>query len=89
MTSPALDRASTLHLSYAGEVSANVIGKTQSIVQYEGLIGGKDYLWGLGYCLVQVTPGGLVVAVRKESIPGGVGFAISNYKEYETWPIRR
>lgn len=87
MTSEVTGPEGAINLSNAGEVTANMAWEKRSVIQYEGLIGGEDRIWGPGNCVVQVTPSGFVVGLNKRSIPGGPGFTISNYKNYESWPL--
>jgi len=71
-----LEADSPIKIVFTGEETAQVMGKTQVVKQYES---GPD-----GFVL-RVTSQGLVVSVTNGSDPDGVGFAISGYKEYEPW----
>ena len=75
-----------IKLTYAGEVTAQVMGKAQPLTEYEGQIGGE--LWGPGTSVVQINSQGLVVSVRGKLNPR-FEFNIGNYKENESWPSRR
>jgi hypothetical protein len=74
-----------IQLTYAGKRTANVMGKSQPVTEYEVWTGSKPGEWGLNkLSVLQVTTQGLVANIRGKSEPG-FGYAISNYKEYESW----
>jgi hypothetical protein len=74
-----------IQLTYAGKRTANVMGKSQPVTEYEVWTGSKPGEWVLSrFSVLQVTSQGLVVSIRGKSDPG-FGYAISNYKEYESW----
>jgi hypothetical protein len=80
-----------IKLTYAGDVTVPVMGKEQSVTEYEGQVGKftLSEVWGLpGLSILQVNSQGLVVAVREKLNPT-VRFSISNYKEYASWQPRR
>lgn len=74
-----------IQLTYAGKETARVMGKAQPVTEYEVWMGSEPGAWVLSeLSVLQVTSQGLVTSVRGKSNPG-LGFAISNYKEYESW----
>jgi hypothetical protein len=74
-----------IQLTYAGKQTANVMGKSQPVTEYEVWTGSKPGEWVLSkLSVLQVTSKGLVASIREKSDPG-FGYAISNYKEYESW----
>jgi hypothetical protein len=78
-----------IQLTYAGKRTANVMGKSQPMTEYEVWTGSKPGEWVLSkFSVLQVTSQGLVASIRGKSEPG-FGYAISNYKEYESWPPSR
>jgi len=74
-----------IQLTYAGKRTANVMGKSQPVTEYEVWTRSKPGEWVLSkFSVLQVTSQGLVASIRGKSEPG-FGYAISNYKEYESW----
>lgn len=74
-----------IQLTYAGKETANVMGKSQPVTEYEVWTGSEPGAWVLSkLSVLQVTSQGLVASIRGKSDPG-FGYAISNYKEYEPW----
>jgi hypothetical protein len=74
-----------IQLTYAGKRTANVMGKPQPVTEYKVWTGSKPGEWVLStLSVLQVTSQGLVASIRRESEPG-LGYAIGNYKEYESW----
>lgn len=74
-----------IQLTYAGKRTANVMGKSQPVTEYEVWTGNRPGEWVLAkLSVLQVTSQGLVVSIRGKSDPA-FGYAISNYKEYESW----
>jgi hypothetical protein len=74
-----------IQLTYAGKRSANFMGKSQPVTEYEVWTGNRPGEWVLAeLSVLQVTSQGLVVSIRGKSDPA-FGYAISNYKEYEPW----
>lgn len=74
-----------IQLTYAGKRTANVMGKSQPVTEYEVWTGSKPGEWVLSkFSVLEVTSQGLVASIRGKSEPG-FGYAISNYKEYESW----
>ena len=78
-----------VQLTYARNTTARVLGKEQPVTEYEVWIGGEAGVWTLNdLSTLQVTSDGLVVSIRGKSHPE-LGYAITNYKEYERWPPHR
>jgi hypothetical protein len=74
-----------IQLTYVGERTANVMGKSQPVTEYEVWTGSKPGEWVLSkLSVLQVTSQGLVASIRGKSEPGS-GYAMANYKEYESW----
>jgi hypothetical protein len=74
-----------IQLTYAGKRTANVMGKFQAVTEYEVWRESKPGEWVLStLSVLLVTSQGLVARIRGKSEPG-LGYAISNYKEYESW----
>jgi hypothetical protein len=74
-----------IQVTLTGRRTAIVMGKAQPVTEYEVWMGGKPGEWVLSeLSVLQVTSQGLVASVRGKSHPG-LGFAITNYKEYEPW----
>jgi len=72
-----------IQLTYAGTETANVMGKSQPMTEYEVWTGSEPGAWVLTkLSVLRVTSQGLVTSVSGKSDPG---FAMSNYKEYESW----
>jgi len=75
-----------IQLTPAGKRTANVLGKSQLVTEYEIWTGSsRPGEWTLSkFSVLQVTSQGLVASIREKS-ESGLGYAISNYKEYEPW----
>jgi hypothetical protein len=74
-----------IQLTYVGKRTANVMGKSQPVTEYEVWTGSKPGEWVLSkFSVLQVTTQGVVASIHGKSEPG-LGYAISNYKEYESW----
>ena len=69
-----------MKIVFAGEETAEVMGRTQIVRKYE---------WGANdLSVLRVTSEGLVAMLSGQSAPA-LGFAMSNYKEYEPWEPSR
>ena len=74
----ALKLDNPMKIVFAGEETAQVLGKTQKV---------RKYKWGpKNRTILQVTLQGLVVSLSNGADPSA-GFAISNYREYEPWGV--
>jgi hypothetical protein len=74
-----------IQLTYSGNETANVMGRSQPITDYEVWNGRKPGEWVLSdLSVLQVTAQGLVASIHGKTDPS-FGYAISNYKEYESW----
>jgi len=72
-----LEMDNPIKLNPEGEETAEVLGKTQVVKRFEG--SGLDELSEL-----RAISKGVVASVGSKSNPS-IGFALSNYKEYEPW----
>lgn len=75
-----------IQLTYRDKQTARVMDKAQPVTEYEVWNGGSEPgAWVLSeLSVVQVTSQGVVASVRGKSNPE-LGFAVGNYKEYESW----
>lgn len=65
-----------MKIVFAGEETAEVMGKAQVVKKFE---------WGSNdFPVLRVTAQGLVASLTRKSDPA-IGFEVSNYKEYEAW----
>jgi len=79
-----------IQLTYSGKPTVRLLGKTQTVTEYEVWHAGSEPgAWVLNeLSVLQVTSQGLVASIRGKSNPE-LGYAISNYKEYGSWMSSR
>jgi hypothetical protein len=78
--------ARPIQLTYAGKQTASLLGKAQTVTEYEVWNAGREPgAWVLNeFSVLRVTSQGLVAGIHGKSNPE-LGYAISNYKEYGPW----